>query len=344
MKDKQRINVGIIGCGNISHTHIRAYQKIKEVQVVACADIDQDRGKNFSKKYKLTYFENYLSLLADERIELVSICTPHYLHKEMVIGALNAGKNVLCEKPLAITVSEAEEILTVVHETGKNFGVCYQNRFNESSLQLKHLLAEKKFGQLKGIKCFVTWHRDQEYYRASSWRGTWEKEGGGVLINQAIHTLDLITWLVSTPVKVKGKIMNSLLEQAVQVEDTAMATALINPNIPVNIFATTTYSSDPAPEIYFDFSKAAVKLTTEALVVNGVPVVFGKAMTENLGKTYWGQGHLRLLQAFIDKIQGRDTLDATYVPVSDAIDSLRLVQGIYQSAKENTWVALNKNN
>lgn len=332
--------VAIIGCGSISHVHAAAYQELEGVTLYACCDNDSSVGQDFSKKYDCTYYEDYQELLKDETIDLVSICTPHHLHKEMSIAALRAGKHVLCEKPMATTHEEAEEILSEAEKASSVYTVCYQNRFNEASLLMKDMIAKNKFRELRGIRCSVTWQRGKDYYMHSNWRGSKEKEGGGVLINQAIHCLDLITWFVGTPTKIKGKIMTSLLDEVIEVEDSAMATMMIDHRIPVSVFATNTYSRNPSPEIEFDFENALVRITMNSLWVNGEEIYTQNNNFQNKEKSYWGLGHGQLIECFLDKIYQKENSLQAYLPNKDAANSLKVITGIYRSDKENAWISI----
>ena len=337
------IRFGIVGCGNISGTHAEALQKIQEAQLTACCDIDEEKGRRFGEKHGCSFYGNYLDMLKNGEIDAVIIATPHYLHGQMTLQAFEAGKHVLCEKPMAITVQEAEQVLAKWAERPDlHYAVCYQNRFNPSYAQLKTMIAQQAFGQLKGIKCELTWHRDKGYYEAASWKGTWKKEGGGTLINQAIHTLDVVTWMIELPEKIKGKIMTTLLEETIEVEDAAMATAVLPDDVPVVIHASNNYSSDPAPSVTFDFEEARVVLTADKLVVNDVAAPLEEGMVSEVAKAYWGGGHLRFVRAFVNQLVGLPDSYAEYLAAADALDSLKMVCGIYESDRSGQWVQLNK--
>lgn len=330
------IKFGIIGCGSISGVHAAGIEKIPEATIVACCDIDEEKGQRFAEEHHCRYFKDYHELISSN-VDVVTIATPHYLHQEMSIGALKAGKNVLCEKPMAISVAEANEIMDVVTKSNRQYAVCFQNRFNESFYTLKELVERKAFGNLKGLKCELTWKRDAAYYAQASWKGKWATEGGGVLINQAIHTLDAISWLLGPVKSVKGKIMTSLLEDIVEVEDAAMATAKLVDGTPVVIFASNDYSSDPMPLMTFDFEKAIVELTMSELRVNG-EVYHKQAVTsEKNKKEIWGNGHQRFIQAYVNQLLGVEDPLSHYLAEADARNSICLLEGIYHSNTSNQW-------
>jgi Predicted dehydrogenases and related proteins len=333
------IRFGIIGCGNISGTHAEAIELIDEAVLVACCDNNQAKGEQFAREHDCLFYKDYHELLASGDIDAVIIATPHYLHGSMTIAAFQANKHVICEKPMALSVSEANEVLAarVAH---LEYAVCYQNRFNASYIELKKLIDQQTFGTLKGIKCELTWQRNRQYYQAAPWKGTWSEEGGGVLINQAIHTLDVISWMIELPTKIKGKIMTSLLAETIEVEDAAMATALIRDRIPVVIHASNNYSSDPSPTVTFDFAQAQVVLTSEELLVNGVAQVLPDEKVSSVAKAYWGSGHQRFVRAFVNKLVAKADSDCDLLASSDALNSLKMVCGIYESDRKNQWVSL----
>lgn len=334
------ITFGIIGCGNIATVHAEAIREIAEAKLVAVCDSDREKGRFFGKMNQAVVYDDYKELLADQTIEVVIIATPHYLHKEMTIESFSHDKHVICEKPMAITVSEANEIYRAKEMFKKEYAVCYQNRFNASFIKLKELLKQEKFGQLKGIRCEIAWNRNEAYYAEASWKGTWEKEGGGVLINQAIHTLDVIPWFVKCPQKIKGKIMQTRLTEIIEVEDSAMGTALIDERVPVVIFASNNFSSDPSPSVLFDFEEAMVELKNKALFINGQPIPLENEKESNVSKAYWGNGHQRLIQTFINQLMEKEDPYRSYLACNDAIDSLKLVCGIYDSDKTGEWINL----
>lgn len=179
------------------------------------------------------------------------------------------------------------------------------------------------------------------YYGEDNWHGKWATEGGGVLINQAIHSLDAICWLIGKPKRIKGRVLRSLLSEVIEVEDAAIATAVLENGAPVVISASNNYSANPSPEIDFDFEDADIKLTNETLVINGKKMVLDENELALPGKRYWGQGHPRLIKAFVNEILDQDDQLIPYLPQKDAIDSLEMVCGIYQSNQTNQWIEIN---
>lgn len=338
-----KVRVAIIGCGAISSVHADGVFNNPAAELLYAVDSDRVKAQQLAQKYQCQVATDYHELLDCPDIDLAIICTPHYLHQEMSMAFLQHGKHVLCEKPIATTVEAGLAILEVANSVQREYAVCFQNRFNATSLKLKSLLEQDgaRFGGLKGVKLTLNWHRTRDYYVNSDWRGDKATEGGGVLMNQAIHTIDLVTWLVGMPESIKGKVMTNLLDDCIDVEDTASALGLYKEMQPFVIEATNTFSSDLPPEIYFEFEHGQIKLVgDELLQVNQEVIVIGKTQEKTLGKSYWGSSHQRLLAVFLDKILQRSTQQTQYLPKSDALDSLQIIEGIYQSSQKNQRVVI----
>lgn len=336
------INVGIVGCGNISYVHAEAYKALKEVDVVACCDSNIQKGRAFAEQFNCQYVQEYKVLLEDSTIDAVSICTPHHLHAEMILAAMDYGKHVLCEKPIALSVKEADRVLKRAAKSDSKLAICFQNRFNQTSLFLKEFIQKETLGSLKGVRSEVTWHRNEAYYTSGKWRSTWNESGGGLLINQVIHTIDLVCWLIGTPKRVKGKVMTTFLEESIEVEDTAVATAELDNQVPYIIYATNSYSSDFTWNTVFDFENGELILTPNHVLykdekVYTVPV---KTFDEH-EKEYWGKGHLSLIHSFVRYIaEGEYDPERYLSTIEDGVEALKVVNGIYRSSESGKWIEL----
>src|SRR4051812_44057288 len=195
----------VIGCGTISIVHLEAITSLDGVDLVAVCDTDADRAAAAGRKYGVSWFPSHTELLETVRPEVVHICTPHNEHVPVAVDALDAGVGVLLEKPVAHTVAEAERLLAANRQhPDVKVGVCLQNRYNASVQAAKALLGTGELGKVLGASATLLWHRDPAYYEARPWRGRKCDSGGGVLINQAIHTLDLLQWLLGDVVEVRG--------------------------------------------------------------------------------------------------------------------------------------------
>jgi UDP-N-acetyl-2-amino-2-deoxyglucuronate dehydrogenase len=218
----KKLHFGIVGVGNIAPLHALAIQALPEAELVAVATRNAGRGKAFAEKYGGVWQSDYAELLQRPDVDVVAICTPHDLHAPMTIAAARAGKHVLCEKPMARTAAECAAMVDACDRAGVTLGVVFQSRFEALSLQLKRLIDEGLLGRILWSSANTIWYRSDDYYRSGSWRGTWAHEGGGVLINQAIHAIDLMLWLTGTPDRVTAR--TRTLNHAIEVEDGAIAT------------------------------------------------------------------------------------------------------------------------
>ena len=217
----KKLHFGIIGVGNIAPLHALAIQALPKAELVAVATRNAEHGKAFAGKYGGVWHADYAELLQRPEVDAVVLCTPHDLHAPMTIAAAQAGKHVLCEKPMARTIAECDEMIEACDRAGVTLGVVFQSRFELLSLQLKRLIEEGALGRILWTSANTIWYRSDDYYRSGAWRGTWAHEGGGVLINQAIHAIDLMLWLTGRPARVTAQMRT--LNHAIEVEDGAIA-------------------------------------------------------------------------------------------------------------------------
>ena len=299
------MRIGIIGCGNIAQVHAWTLNQTENAEIVAFVDCVVDKANNMSMKYtdgKASVYSNYIEMLESEKPDVVHICVPHYLHVPMAIEALKRNISVFMEKPPAITKEEFDELIRCAEKSKARIGFCFQNRYNATVAKLDELVSDKEFGAVIGARGFVTWNRDEKYY-SDNWHGILEKEGGGVLINQAIHTLDLILRYMGTPENVSASMHNHHLQGIIEVEDTLEARMEFEGNKAAVLFATNAYAND-APVIFeLSFEKGRVTLIDKVLQIvrNGAEaeiVTCDVKMSAGIGKDYWGRGHLACIKDF----------------------------------------------
>jgi len=206
--------VGIIGCGSISAVHAQVIQDLEDTTLVACADILPDRAKAMSEQYNCAAYEDYRRMLDEAGLDAVHICTPHCLHPEMVREAADRGIAAFTEKPPAIDREGWDLVKASANRVP--VGICFQNRYNPNVLASRKLVESGQYGALRGIRAFVTWNRTREYYAAADWKGRWATEGGGALINQAIHTLDLVIGFLGKPDVAEATMANHRLRGVIE--------------------------------------------------------------------------------------------------------------------------------
>jgi len=239
------MRAAIVGLGAIAPTHYGAITRAGG-EVVALCEVDPAQAESFCQKTgcQAPIYENFADMLAAGGFDVLHICTPHYLHAEMVTDALAAGYHVLCEKPLCIREKDIPRILAMEKNSGGHRGVCLQNRYNAANLEARRLSegAQAGFGT-------VVWERNAAYYASGAWRGRWETEGGGVMINQALHTLDLLIWMMGAPDTVTATCENRHLDGVIEVEDTASALFRYDDGRSFNFYATTAGGADMPVQI-----------------------------------------------------------------------------------------------
>lgn len=213
----------IIGCGVISKTHQEQIAAINGARLVAVADIAEEKAKSLAEKAGADWYTDYREMLKRKDIDIVNILTPSGMHAEMTIEAARAGKHVIVEKPMDITLEKAKAMIQECRQAGVKLSVISQHRFDPSTVRVKEDLEAGKFGNMVLGHATVNWYRSQDYYDSGDWRGTWALDGGGALMNQSIHTIDLLQYLMG-PVESIYAHTATLAHQRIEVEDVAVAT------------------------------------------------------------------------------------------------------------------------
>lgn len=217
--------IAIIGTGNISRWHIESYLKLADrCQIVALVDIYPEKAEEKKKLFNLTAAKVYSShkdILADRDIDVFDVCTPPYVHASISIDALQAGKHVLCEKPMASSLEECDAMIAAAQNSGKTLSIIAQNRFTDAFWRLKSVIDSGLAGKVCHAQVDSFWWRGHCYYDLW-WRGTWEKEGGGCTLNHAVHHIDAIQWMLGFPTEVVSMMTNTAHDNA-EVEDLSAA-------------------------------------------------------------------------------------------------------------------------
>ena len=216
------VGFAIIGTGMIAAHHARAIRAVPDALLVGVHSRDAAKRDAFAKERGIAAFATLAELLADARVQVVVVATPSGNHAEHAMAAAAAGKHVLCEKPLDITVPRASAIVAACAQHGVILLPVFQNRFGPAVLAIREALAAGRLGRVLTGRATMPWKRTQDYYRSGAWRGTWALDGGGCLMNQAIHTIDLLVHFLGQPLEVFGYTA-TLTHPGVEVEDTACA-------------------------------------------------------------------------------------------------------------------------
>ncbi|MGL5434661.1 MAG: Gfo/Idh/MocA family protein [Lachnospiraceae bacterium] len=332
--------VGVVGCGNIGSVHAMTIANLNEARLCAFADIRPDRARAFAEQYTTAGAAVYNSLeamLDREDLDVVHICTPHVCHVPMAITALKKNCHVFLEKPPALSREEFEQLEQATDASRMEVGICFQNRYNQATEKVSELLMDGTLGTIRGGRVFVTWNRNIPYYTESDWRGTLKTEGGGVLINQSIHALDLLLMWMGKPVSAEASMHNHRLKGYIEVEDTLEAYLTFSAGdepIRASFYATNAYVSDEPVFIELACEHGFVRMEGGRVWYQTKeqtsPVFWQEAEQTMPGKAYWGNGHGKCISDFYDCLNSgkpyRNNLasvETTFKTVMDIYDSAR---------------------
>ena len=218
------MRVGIVGCGNVAGNHAAAFAGLPGVDLVACCDVDPARAAAFAARHGIAGSVGSVDALLDLGVDVVSVCTPHPTHEAVVTAAAGRGVHVLCEKPIAIDLASAGRMIAACETAGVTLGVLFQRRFWSAAQRIRAAIDDGTLGTPFLGHAAVLLHRDTSYYTADPWRGTWATDGGGVLMTQAVHNVDLLQWYLGECVEVHASHATVKHGAAIEVEDTAVAT------------------------------------------------------------------------------------------------------------------------
>lgn len=212
---------GIIGCGMIATFHARAIAEAGG-ELVACYDKLPIASERIARDFGCKAYQDLNEFLADPEIQIVTIGTPSGAHMDPAVAAARAGKHIIVEKPLEVTLEKCDRIIKAAEESGVVLSTVFPSRFHQSSVQMKRAIDQKRFGKLTLGDAIVKWYRTQQYYDSGNWRGTWALDGGGALMNQAIHSVDLLLWLMGDVEEVSA-LCGLVAHERIEVEDVAIA-------------------------------------------------------------------------------------------------------------------------
>ena len=328
-----KLRVAVIGCGRISVRHFAAILDSPYADLAACCDIRSERAENAAKQYGCKAYTDYVRLLDEVRPDAVHICLPHYLHSKAAIAAFERGSHVLTEKPMDIDLTSAEKAASYAEKCGLQFGVVMQCRYNDSVRFVKQALDSGKLGKILSARSTLTWARPDSYYLESDWKGTWDKEGGGVVIDQAIHSIDLVNWLIDSEPETVSCSMANRGHTSVQVEDSAEGLITYKNGVKYGFYAMNNYGCNEPIEIRFlcengkvvfgyDSAEIAYNDGTREQMQSDVQTEAAKD-----GKPYWGVRHGRQIEQFYKACLGLENLE---ISGREALKTHRLIMELYR--------------
>lgn len=215
------VRFGIVGVGNIAGFHAKAIGLVEGAELVACHARTRASGEEWSREHGCDYASTLDELLSRNDVDAVAITTPSGTHADIGVQVAQAGKHVLCEKPIDITVQKVDQLIEACDSNGVLLGAIFQSRFGEGARAAKRAVESGRFGELTQCSAYIPWFRSKEYYASAGWRGTWALDGGGALMNQGIHAVDLLLWLAGEVAEVSARCDTRLHD--IEVEDNAVA-------------------------------------------------------------------------------------------------------------------------
>lgn len=339
----KKLRFAIVGAGVISSFHAKAAAENPEAELVAISDVVEENARKLAEKYGIpSVYGDYQEMLERKDIDVVCVCVPSGKHAEAAIAAAKAGKHILCEKPLDITVERMDRMIHEARAAQVKLGVIYQRRTFPAAIAARKAVQENKLGKLVLGDAYLKYYRSQEYYDSAGWRGTWELDGGGALMNQGVHGIDLIQWIVGDVESVFAR--SAALVRNIEVEDTAVAVVKYV-NGAYGVIQGTT-SVWPGQETRFEihgengsivFADSGIKQWAFMDGETSVPDVEGTASASSDAANISADGHYILVDDMIQAIkEDRDPM----ITGEEASKAVKLILAIYESARTGREVKL----
>jgi predicted dehydrogenase len=367
MPSHSKLRFGIVGCGSIGPTHAAALRQLaQDVELLAVADVIEDRARDMARTYEVPrVYSSDRELIADRDIDCVIFCTPSGMHAHGAVAALQAGKHVVVEKPMDISLEACDRMIQAEDRSGRKLAVISQHRWDRATRIVKQAIDNGTLGKILLADMNVKWWRTQKYYDSGDWRGTWKLDGGGALMNQGIHTVDLLQWLAGD-VKSVFAHMRTAGHERIEVEDLLVATVSFR-NGAIGTMTASTAVYDGLP-VRIDIAgtegtaiiegdrlklmklKNGQNLQSESAAVHALSVARGgtasvksEAATRLANTTagdsgaVWGDAHREQLRDFIDAIHNdrKPLIDGRA-----ARKPVEIILAVYQSARTGKPVEL----
>jgi len=322
------ITAAVVGIGDISALHLAAIDAKPDVELVGVCDVDSGRAEEAARTFGVPAFTDHGELLRRVRPQVVHVTTPHHEHVRVAMAALEAGAHVLMEKPVGHTLAEGLQLAERALAAPQKVGVAFQNRYNPTAAAMRAVLDSDALGPITGARAAVWWFRPAGYYQAAPWRGRWASAGGGVLINQAIHTLDLLVWLLGPPASVRGRAATLVLTGVIEVEDTATVVIEHTSGARSTLFATNTHHTNADVEIEITGRDGILKLAGGEAWLTGESGTHRIASDMQAGgaRSYWGRGHSLLIEDFYARLDQREPF---WIGLADGLVPLQILREVY---------------
>lgn len=330
------LKIAIIGLGTISSIHRYAIENDTRVSLVAVCDIDEGKKNNYAN---IPFYTSVEKLLSSESLDCVHICLPHYLHAPVILQCAKKGLHVFTEKPVALSYTEARPLFNLEKTYRVKIGVCLQNRYNNTTVLAKKLIKSQKYGKFIGSKGIVTWGRTMDYYNEGRWRGSMHESGGGVMINQTVHTLDLLQYIAGPIQSVLGMKNNFSLKET-EIEDTVCAYFKYKDGTTGIFFGTIAFCTNSSVEMEFVCEKGILKIHDNKLFYYNndeeIELLCEDKKFQST-KQYYGAGHIEAIESFYSAI-----LDNThdYIHVQEGAEAVKIIDKIVLSSNSNNEIKM----
>ena len=339
----KKLNFGIIGCGRIAYKHAEAIKKNEKANLLCVCDIIEERAVEYKDKYGAeANYTDYRKMLKHRGLDVVNICTPSGMHAEMGIAAAKAGKHVIVEKPMALSLKDADDLIEACDENGVKLAVCFQNRFNPPVQKMRRALEAGRFGKLTHGSAVVRWFRPQDYYDQADWRGTRAMDGG-CLMNQSIHNIDLLQWMMGPVESVFGYTATNL--RKIECEDVSVAVLKFQSGALGVIEASTTIYPENLEETLNIFGEKGT-VVLGGIAVNKIETWRFADTGEENGRleqhqqevpNVYGFGHDAMIDDFIEAVNNNKE---PYIDGREGRKALAVVLGVYNSVREDEVVKI----
>lgn len=342
MNSTPTVSFGILGCGMIANFHAKAIEMTENAVLVGACSKSSASAERFCQEYSVRKFDSYPDMLACPDIDAVAICTPSGDHARQVLQALDAGKHVVVEKPMCITLGECDAVIRKAEETGRKVCVISQHRFSDGIQEIKRALDAGELGKVYSTQLTMHYFRSQAYYDSAAWRGTWALDGGGVLMNQGIHGVDMLCYLFGPAKTVSG--FARTLGHDIEVEDTAATAIQFESGVLGTIDASTCCAPGFPQRIVINCEKGRIVTQDNAIMEWTLPTPCQIPVGQTVGgsgagdpKAIFVTNHARQFGNFVDSILSGAPLN------SDARAGrlpLEIILGTYQSSQEEKTVQI----
>lgn len=340
------MNFAIVGCGVIAFTHASALKQLPNETLYAVCDIIPKKADDFAKEHNAQkVFYCVEDLLKDPNVDIVCVCVPSGTHGEICIKAAEAGKAIVCEKPMEITPKRMDKIIQAVDQAGVKMQCIFQRRLMPVAIATRSAIAQGKLGKICLAQADLKYYRDQEYYNSAGWRGTWEHDGGGALMNQGVHGVDLVLWMLGDNIaSIYGQAKT--LSRQIDVEDTAAAIVLMEKGTLYTISAATTAYPGFSTTFSIHGEKGSICFNDQGILNWDFIDEQDAPPRPDAGEAMGGSksnvdisiyGHITLLQDIADALRENRPV---MIPPQVATDAVKVICSIYESTHSGNVISL----